>query len=496
MREKESASLVPGWRRREQRLLTSPATAAQDRPTAAYSARRLAFILAATIFAGETAVMILLANLPKQPLFQEALVDGILLLLLTFPALYGLMFRPMKRQMSERQEAARVLEQTKSQLEDRVRERTAELAEAIQEVSRSLQALEKIHRETLLLSELIELLQACRTSAEFEDMLRHFGPKLFPAESGAIYVYRASRNLLEMIVPWGNESTRVPMFTPEDCWALRRGRQHVFDHAESNPYCQHLKGFAGSGTTLCIPMMAQGEAMGVLVLHSVSLAGQPAGISEETRRIAPLAAEQIALALANLQLREKLGDQAIRDPLTGMFNRRYFEETADRELRRAGQQGSDAGVIMIDIDHFKRLNDMHGHDAGDIVLKKVGQVLQRGTRIEDIVCRYGGEEFMLLLPDAGLETVLSRAEQLREAVRELNVRYKGQMLGSLTISCGVAMFPDHGHQSSELTEAADHALYRAKHEGRDRVVVALGFGAAPDELALNPTFPSGYRSPH
>ena len=195
-------------------------------------------------------------------------------------------------------------------------------------------------------------------------------------------------------------------------------------------------------------------------------------MSDETRRMAPLAAEQIALVLANLQLREKLGDQAIRDPLTGMFNRRYFEETADRELCRVEQHGLGAGVIMIDIDHFKRFNDNYGHDAGDFVLKKVGHLLMSGARIEDIACRYGGEEFVLLLPNAVVETVLSRAEQLREAAKELDVRYKGKMLGNLTISCGIAMFPDHGHKSSEMTEAADRALYRAKHEGRDRVIIA------------------------
>ncbi len=262
------------------------------------------------------------------------------------------------------------------------------------------------------------------------------------------------------------------MFTPEDCWALRRGRQHLVEHADQGLSCRHLKDLQSTASALCIPMMAQGEATGMLLLYKNRASGHDAGMSKEVLRLAPMASEQIALTLANLQLREKLRDQAIRDPLTGMFNRRYFEETAERELRRAESEGVSAGVIMIDIDHFKRFNDQHGHDAGDTVLKKVALVIESRTRIEDIACRYGGEEFVVLLPKIQPETGLARAEELREAVRDMDVRHNGVTLASLSISCGVALFPNQGRDLRILLEASDRALYEAKHKGRDRVILA------------------------
>jgi len=190
------------------------------------------------------------------------------------------------------------------------------------------------------------------------------------------------------------------------------------------------------------------------------------------QRLATLVAERIALALSNLQLRDKLRDQAIRDPLTAMYNRRYFEETASRELLRAGEHGFSVGVVMIDVDHFKRFNDSYGHEAGDAVLQRVGLVLQSHTRVEDVVCRYGGEEFVMLLPGLPADAIAGRAEELRQAVHELVVRFHGETLATITVSCGVSAFPDQGRTCTELIDAADHALYRAKQAGRNRVEIA------------------------
>jgi diguanylate cyclase (GGDEF)-like protein len=130
------------------------------------------------------------------------------------------------------------------------------------------------------------------------------------------------------------------------------------------------------------------------------------------------------------------------------------------------------GVIMIDVDHFKRFNDSYGHEAGDAVLQRVGLILQSHTRVEDVVCRYGGEEFVMLLPGLPGEAIVNRAEELREAIHELSVRFHGETLARITISCGVSVFPDQGRACAELIDAADHALYRAKQAGRDRVQVA------------------------
>ncbi len=170
------------------------------------------------------------------------------------------------------------------------------------------------------------------------------------------------------------------------------------------------------------------------------------------------------------QLQEKLRDQAIRDGLTGLFNRRYLDETLDRELSRAQREGYPIALVMIDIDFFKKLNDTYGHQAGDEMLKELGNLLLKGTRIADVPCRYGGEEFMLVLPNMSLAAATERAEAWRQSFKALRVTF-GQFELQTTISIGIAAFPGHGKNRDDLIEAADRALYAAKHGGRDRVVV-------------------------
>jgi diguanylate cyclase (GGDEF)-like protein len=194
-------------------------------------------------------------------------------------------------------------------------------------------------------------------------------------------------------------------------------------------------------------------------------------LTESKQQLAKTVAEQIALALANLKLKETLRIQSIRDPLTGLFNRRYMEESLEREARRVTRKQSTLGVIMFDIDHFKHYNDMFGHAAGDTFLRELGIFLKTSIRTEDIACRYGGEEFVLILPDASLEITRARAEKLREGIKHMNVRYLGQASGPITISLGVAILPEHGFTGEAVLLAADAALYRAKAEGRDKVII-------------------------
>jgi diguanylate cyclase (GGDEF)-like protein len=171
-------------------------------------------------------------------------------------------------------------------------------------------------------------------------------------------------------------------------------------------------------------------------------------------------------------LREVLRTQSIRDPLTNLYNRRYMEESLDRELSRAVRKHTPLSLMLIDVDHFKRFNDTFGHEAGDIVLRSLGHLLQSQLRSEDIVCRFGGEEFVVILPDAPLDGARQRGEQLREATKELITEFRGQTLGRVTLSIGISTFPAHGGTGATLVEAADAALYRAKKEGRDCVVLA------------------------
>lgn len=214
-------------------------------------------------------------------------------------------------------------------------------------------------------------------------------------------------------------------------------------------------------------MMAQGEALGVLYLRSQ----QKQQFTQAKQQLASAVAEHIALALANLKLHEALQQQSIRDPLTGLFNRRYLEESLERELNRASRKQQPLGIIMIDVDHFKKFNDSFGHEAGDTALRELGTFIIKQIRGADIACRYGGEEFILILPEASLNTTRERAEQIRQGAKHLALQNRRQHLDAITLSLGVAVFPEHGLTGESVIHAADAALYRAKSEGRDRTVV-------------------------
>ncbi len=335
---------------------------------------------------------------------------------------------------------------------------------------------EERNRIITQLREVSEMLQVCQTSEEAYDIIGNSSAKFFPGETGGLYVFMNSKNFLIPVATWGDPPPPLRMFSPEECWAIRSGRVHLVEDPQGGMRCQHVPD-SWSGGTLCVPMTGQGEALGMLFLQlrqqiPVGPTDDSTALVAESRpRLAIVVAENIALALANLRLRETLKSQAIRDPLTGLFNRRYLEETMARELDRAKRLGSGLGVIMLDLDHFKEFNDTMGHKAGDALLNALGILIKSQCRGEDIPCRFGGEEFLLLLPGASLEATLARAEKLRRGVKQLKVRYQGQLLRSTTVSLGVALYPDHGSTGEVVIEAADSALYRAKEEGRDRVVV-------------------------
>ena len=218
----------------------------------------------------------------------------------------------------------------------------------------------------------------------------------------------------------------------------------------------------------CLPMMAQGEILGVLHLRT----DLPGPLDASRRKLASALGEQVALSLANIRLKETLHRQAIHDPLTGLYNRRYLEDTLERELRRAVRKGSPVGILMLDLDHFKEYNDTHGHAAGDALLRAFGAHVLGNIRGEDFACRYGGEEFAIILPDVGLEKAVQRAEEIRQEARAIRVESGGLRLEAATVSIGVATLPTHGTTPEAVLRAADAALYVAKAEGRDRVKAA------------------------
>ncbi|MBI2525540.1 MAG: diguanylate cyclase [Candidatus Rokubacteria bacterium] len=353
---------------------------------------------------------------------------------------------------------------------DAMAERLAAMVKGEQEAKEDLE--ERVS-ELDLLNRLGELLQACLTLEEAYAVIERVLKDLFRFESGAVFACSASRSLIEAVARWGAAAGGGgTVFAMEECWALRSGRPHLVADTGSGPLCTHLP-TPLPAASICVPLVAQGEALGLLYVGTAPL-GTPNGrpLSEARRRLAEAVAEQVALGLANVKLREVLRSQSIRDPLTGLFNRRYMEETLEREVRRSQRAGRPMAVIMADIDHFKQINDNFDHDAGDAMLREMGALLQRNLRREDIACRYGGEEFVLVLHDASLEDAARRAEDLRDGVKQMRVSDRGRIVGPVTLSLGVATFPEHGVTGEALLHAADAALYHAKREGRDRVTTA------------------------
>ncbi len=343
------------------------------------------------------------------------------------------------------------------------RKRTEEaLQKANEQLTGWVSELQRHNRESALLNEMGDLLQTCLSEQEAYRVITQFGGKLFPDESGALFMLNSSRNLVEAASVWGPDLAGERVFAPELCWALRRGRPHLSLDSPASLVCQHI-GPEAKKATLCVPMMAQGETLGMLHVQD-----GPRDVPESEQRLAATLAEHVGMAVANLRLRERLRIQSIRDSLTGLFNRRYLEESLDRELRRAARRNRPLGIMMIDLDHFKRFNDEHGHEAGDALLREMGAFLTKRTRDEDIACRYGGEEFIVILPEASLEVTCQRAELLRQEVKSLRVLVRERTLEGVTLSLGVVVSPDHGTTAAEVLRAADQALYRAKAEGRDR----------------------------
>jgi diguanylate cyclase (GGDEF)-like protein/PAS domain S-box-containing protein len=371
-------------------------------------------------------------------------------------------------------------------LEQQIKDRTEELTAANESLRREMQDREQVQQEldeqsvavvaditrrserTVHLSKMVKLLQSAVNMDEAEAVVRGFAPKIFPHLRGALLLLDTASNLLEAKGTWGEcKVPDVSSFDPTSCWALRTGQRHLVESSDHTARCPHA--LTTTGPYLCIPIMAQGGPTGVLHLQMIEETSQP---FESEFLLTNSFAEQVGASIANLRLQQALRQQSTTDALTGLANRRHLEQSLERELRRAGRTDQTLGILMFDLDHFKKINDTFGHEAGDAVLRAVGAVLSRGARAEDLPCRFGGEEFLLIMPGTPIEGSRIRAERLRSEVKNLVVTQDGRSIGSITVSIGVAAFPLHGASVKELIATADAALYRAKHEGRDRVVTA------------------------
>ena len=343
------------------------------------------------------------------------------------------------------------------------------VTDANRELGYSVSRLERLSTDLAALGSYAGMLQSSVGIPEAMEITRQALQGLLPELSGSVYYLRASKDHADCIAAWGEPPlASEAMPAPGDCWCLRRSQVYAVDDARAGVRCAHV-GAPKDGAAAayaCIPLAAQGETMGWLHLSGPGLGPLP-GLS-----LAVNASEQLSLALANLRLKEALRNQAIRDPLTGLFNRRYLEESLAREFARCRRRKMPLSVLMLDVDHFKAFNDANGHTGGDVLLGAFGGLLQAHSRSEDIACRYGGEEFTLILPEAPAQVAREKAEEIRLAVAEMVVHLRGQDLPKVTVSLGLATFPDHGGEATALLALADKALYEAKAGGRNRVAVA------------------------
>lgn len=328
--------------------------------------------------------------------------------------------------------------------------------------------MEQRNRDAALINGMCDFLHDCPTLKDAYYVIVRVVEKLFARQPGALYALNPTTKQAEVVARWGEPAVEEQAFALDECLALKQGYVRISESGQED-VCTHLPNDGASGY-VCIPLIAHGETLGMLHLRNSQ--GTSAVMRKRSEWIAMMLADRLALSLANLQLRERLRVQAVRDPLTNLFNRRYLDETLERELQRAERHNHPVGVIILDIDHFKEFNTIHGLRGGDAALRAVGKFLQTSIRGEDVACRFGGEEFTLVLPHASLDDTCKRAEQLRERIRNLKVVYNGRILRPITVSLGVSCFPLHGTTVETVISAADQALGRAKAEGRDRVVIA------------------------
>jgi diguanylate cyclase (GGDEF)-like protein len=338
-------------------------------------------------------------------------------------------------------------------------------------LAQTVNALRDRARESELLTSARDELQLCVDPQQLYQSAAGSFSRLLAGTNGSLCMIDNSRQMVEVCATWaaGGVLSAVQDFSPpEACCGLRSGQPRWRRPGVSEIQCAHFNGEPPE-RYLCKPIVAHGNAVGVLYVQCPT--EQEVQLVNERMDGLRQLVQLTGMAIAALHLRTKLENQSIRDSLTDLFNRHFMEISLERELSRAGRHHQMLGVLMLDVDHFKNFNDTHGHAAGDAVLQGVAAALRSSVRAEDIVCRYGGEEFTMILPDVTETIAIERAEAIRRIVADLRVPAGSAVFGNLSISIGVALYPQDGDSSDLLLRRADQALYRAKHDGRNQVAL-------------------------
>lgn len=382
-------------------------------------------------------------------------------------------FLAVKQDITERKAAERALQDSNAKL------------------STSLAELQAHAKEMVVLNRMTDLIQTCISQEEACRVVEEAAGELFGGLGGSLAVKNSREGFLETVAHWGQGCDSEPVFSFDDCWAMRRGHPHHVEAGRTSVRCTHIVGDDTVGY-LCLPLIVVGETIGLVTMAKPTLVNEDR--MRNWQQLAVAFGESIKMSISNLRLRKALKEQAVHDPLTGLFNRRYLDDTLPRELYRAMRTERPLSVVLIDIDHFKRFNDTYGHKAGDLVLQAVARSMESGLRKSDLACRYGGEEFVLVFPEMDGKTACQRVDMMRDQVFRLRVDDGDKTLPPITLSAGIASTRKDYVEQEVLLRAADSALYTAKQSGRNCTVLydpeASVVTAAPVAAAAPPKVPA------
>ena len=376
--------------------------------------------------------------------------------------------------LSEQMAVREQLEQLTADLEERVQQRTESYRQLADRLGQTLELSRHQSRTYGMLQAMGEMFQACTSPLEGARVTGQFAQTLFDADAGSIFMVEDGVDprhpVYNTLYQWGPPSECDEHVHTEDCWSLRKAKPYPLSEEEEGIRCEHLR-LGPMRHSLCLPLHAQGRVVGLINLRGAGrLLPQSNELGDHQLKLAQMFASKTAQFLANLALRQRLEEQSLRDPLTGLFNRRYFNEQLNIEFQRALRAKTPLASLMIDVDHFKRINDRFGHETGDRVLKGIAEVLSQNARAGDIVCRWGGEEFVILMPGSNGQAARRRADEIRNRIKD-----QVEVVGGtrVSVSIGVAAYPEHACDPDGLIEVSDRALYAAKGAGRNRVTVAV-----------------------
>ncbi|MBN3908658.1 MAG: diguanylate cyclase [Nostoc sp. NMS1] len=322
--------------------------------------------------------------------------------------------------------------------------------------------LEAKKRELIYLSDMADMLYCCESEDEVYQVVALTCSKLFPNMSGCIYIIANSKNYVQMNSFWGDNRSSKEIFSLSDCWALRRGKFNLLSSCNSGLICNHLIQPV-SGAHLCVPLFGQGEVVGILHIYALE------EISPEDQQITEIIARTLGFALNNLSIKKRLTHDNLRDRMTQLFNQSYMETIMEQRLAEAERSGQPLSVIFLDIDNFKSYNSRYGHVTANIVIQGLAKLLLKSIRSFDIPCRWGGEEFVIVMPNMTLEALRKRVEQLRVDVEQMQLKDGDRILQGITASFGIAI-SEPGITVKDFLNRANQAMLEAKRIGKNRVM--------------------------